>query len=112
MRIFKKTLLLLIVSFFLVLLFSCNKNKKNEEITLTKVPVDVSSDSLYVRKIENLNDDFILGMDASSVISLENAGVKFYDYDGKDIEDSPELDGVVFGVMAYSADVQPLKELS
>ena len=81
MRIFKKILLLIITSFFFISVLACNKNKE-KEITLTKVPVDVSSDTLYVRKIENLNDDFILGMDASSVISLENAGVKFYDYDG------------------------------
>ena len=32
--------------------------------------------TLYVRKIENLPDDFIFGMDASSVVSLEDSGVK------------------------------------
>lgn len=49
-----------------------------------KVKTDVKSDSLYVTKVENLSDDFILGMDISSVISLEDAGVKFYDYDGNE----------------------------
>jgi arabinogalactan endo-1,4-beta-galactosidase len=49
-----------------------------------KVEVNVTSDSLYVTKVDNLKDDFILGMDISSVISLEKAGVKFYDYDGKE----------------------------
>ena len=73
------TFLIIIFSFFII---SCgNKNKEPE---LKKVDVNVSSDSLYVRKIDNLNDDFILGMDASSVISLEKAGVKYYDYDGKE----------------------------
>ena len=81
MNYIKKIVTIFIVFFILLLLFSCGKK---EEEGLKKVPVDVSSDSLYVRKIENLNDDFILGMDASSVISLENAGVKFYDYDGKE----------------------------
>ncbi len=39
---------------------------------------------LYVAKVENLPEDFILGMDLSSVISLENGGVRFYDFDGKE----------------------------
>lgn len=42
----------------------------------------VSSSTLSVEKVENLSQDFIIGMDASSVISLESAGVKYYDYDG------------------------------
>jgi len=40
--------------------------------------------TLHVRKIENLPDDFIFGMDASSVISLEDSGVKYYDFDGNE----------------------------
>lgn len=44
----------------------------------------VTSDSLYVRQVPELSDDFILGMDASSVLSLEAGGVKFYDYDGNE----------------------------
>ena len=42
----------------------------------------VSSDSLYVKKIENLPEDFILGMDVSSVLAEERSGVKYYDFDG------------------------------
>ena len=42
----------------------------------------VSSDSLYVKKVENLPDDFIMGMDASCVPSLEASGVKYYDHNG------------------------------
>ncbi len=37
--------------------------------------------ALYVKKAE-LSDDFILGMDVSSVISLENSGVSYADADG------------------------------
>ncbi|MBQ5769901.1 MAG: glycosyl hydrolase 53 family protein [Clostridia bacterium] len=40
--------------------------------------------ALHVRKIENLPDDFIFGMDASSVIALEDSGVKYYDFDGQE----------------------------
>jgi|AKYZ01.1.fsa_nt_gi Arabinogalactan endo-1,4-beta-galactosidase len=39
---------------------------------------------ISVRKVENLRDDFILGTDASSVISLEDSGVTFYDFDGNE----------------------------
>ena len=45
---------------------------------------NMSSDSLYVKKVENLPEDFIFGMDASSVPSLEAGGVKYYDHDGKE----------------------------
>lgn len=44
----------------------------------------VTSDSLYVKKVEDLPKDFIMGMDASSVISLENSGVKYYNYNGEE----------------------------
>ena len=42
----------------------------------------VTSDSLYVEKVENLPEEFILGMDASCVPSLEAGGVRYYDHDG------------------------------
>ena len=44
----------------------------------------IEGSSLYVRKVENMPEDFILGMDASSVISLEDSGVKFYGFDGSE----------------------------
>ena len=48
-----------------------------------KVP-DVTSNTLYIQKVDNLDKDFILGMDASCVPSLEKSGVKYYDYDGQE----------------------------
>lgn len=39
---------------------------------------------LYVKAIPDLAKDFALGMDVSSVIALEKAGVKYYDHDGKE----------------------------
>ncbi len=44
----------------------------------------VSSDSLYVQKVENLPEDFILGMDASCVPALERGGVRYYDHEGNE----------------------------
>lgn len=38
--------------------------------------------TLYVKKVENLSDDFVFGMDASCVIALENSGVRFYEFNG------------------------------
>lgn len=47
---------------------------------------DITSDTLYVKKVSGLNGNFVMGMDASTVISLENAGVKYYDYDGNEAD--------------------------
>ena len=41
----------------------------------------VRSDTLQVKKVENLPGDFILGMDASCVPALEAGGVKYYDHE-------------------------------
>ncbi len=56
----------------------------------------VTSDTLYVQKVENLPDDFIMGMDASCVPALENSGVKYYDYDGteKDVYEILSSNGI------------------
>ena len=45
---------------------------------------ETASDSLYVKKVENLPEDFIFGMDISSVLAEEASGVKYYDYDGNE----------------------------
>ena len=45
---------------------------------------EVHSDVLYVKQVENLPDDFILGMDASSVIAEEDSGVRFYNFEGEE----------------------------
>ena len=57
---------------------------------------DVQSDSLYVQKVENLPEDFILGMDASCVPALEKSGVRYYDYDGtqKDVYEILSNNGI------------------
>ena len=51
-------------------------------LTLCLPALAAGEDSLYVRKVENLPEDFILGMDVSSVIAEENSGVRYYDFDG------------------------------
>lgn len=54
------------------------------------------SDSLFVRKVENLPEDFIMGMDASCVPALEKGGVRYYDFDGteKDVYEILSENGI------------------
>ncbi len=70
-------------------------DKKDSAVTPTEaakpqpvvLPVrSVPSDTLHVEKVESLKDEFILGMDISSVISLEKGGVKYYGFDGKETD--------------------------
>ena len=53
-----------------------------------------SSSSLYVRKVEGLPEDFIFGMDASSVLAEEASGVRYYNAAGQEAD--------VFQVLADS----------
>ena len=67
----KRSYVLILICLFL---FSSCTSQKVEKVT--------SSDSLYIRKIENLPEDLMMGMDVSSLLSLEQSGVKYYDFDG------------------------------
>ena len=60
------------------------------------IETNVNSDSLYVKKVENLTDDFIMGMDASCVPALEASGVKYFDHDGneKDVYEILSMNGI------------------
>ena len=50
-------------------------------LPLSALPEETSP--LCVRKVENMPEDFILGMDVSSVIAEENSGVVYYGFDGQ-----------------------------
>jgi len=85
----KKSIIVLIASTLIAgILGGCQKIKK-EKVTIVN-----SSETLQVTKINNLSNDFYMGMDASSVISLEEGGVTYYDYDGNEAD--------VFKVLAES----------
>ena len=78
-----------LVSLFLCLImavsvFAIIGCKKEDETLKPITPTlkDVSSDTLYVKKVEGLKEDFVMGMDASTVLALEQSGVKYYDFDG------------------------------
>ena len=66
-----------IVLLMALLLTGCGADKNTQQ-------APSGSDSLYVKKVEDLPDDFILGMDASCVPALEAGGVKYYDHDGQE----------------------------
>ncbi len=42
----------------------------------------IEGSSLYVKKVQNLPEDFILGMDVSTVLAEERSGVRYYNEDG------------------------------
>ena len=56
---------------------SCDGNGNN-------IKTKVTSDSLRVKRVEGLSKDFIFGMDASCVPSLEASGVKYYDHNNNE----------------------------
>lgn len=84
----KKVILTTITLILLLTLFiGCAKPEEPDDVIEQEpITVSASSDSLYVEKVENLADDFIMGMDASSVPSLEAGGVKYYDYNGTETD--------------------------
>ena len=57
----------------------------------TPTPAPVDSD-LYVQKVENLSEDFIMGVDVSSYLSIKNSGAKYYDFNGSELTDQGFFD--------------------
>ena len=54
-----------------------------QEEPAVSAPVE-TKEELSVLKVENLPEDFILGMDVSSLIAEEQSGVRYYDLDGQE----------------------------
>lgn len=70
---------------FTMILAACGaipSASEGQEINSDAPGKPITSDTLYVEKVENLPEEFILGMDASCVPALEAGGVKYYDHDG------------------------------
>lgn len=101
-KIIRLVALFTVLAFSFVPLFSCErsdgkedteiadaskqteKTEKNETKETKETEMKITSDTLRVKKVDGLSDDFIFGMDASCVPSLEAGGVKYYDYDGNE----------------------------
>ncbi|MCD8300282.1 MAG: glycosyl hydrolase 53 family protein [Clostridiales bacterium] len=57
-----------------------------ETITITVSKDEVVHDAeINVKKVDGLSDDFIMGMDISTIVSEYASGVKYYDYDGNEL---------------------------
>ena len=82
-----RTLFVLVLSAAMLLSGCGPVGTDGSSINSDKKTAAVTSDTLYVEKVENLPEDFILGMDASCVPALEASGVKYYDHSG--VEKSP-----------------------
>ena len=72
-----KKMLLLVLIFAALLLCACGASSAP-----AKKPV--TSETLFVKPVENLPEDFILGVDLSSVIAEEESGVRYYNFDGEE----------------------------
>ena len=75
---------------------STNAPETNTDWRPNTMPTTVQSNSLFVKKVENMPDDFIVGMDASCVPALEKGGVCYYDHDGspKDVYEILRNNGI------------------
>ena len=54
------------------------------DITTFSLPDGPEESTVYVEPVSGISDDFYRGMDASAVLSLENSGVKYYNFDGEE----------------------------
>ena len=82
----KKIISFLLVFSMLAVFSGCGDGGTTEPTgPVSCIPTDkIEGSDLYVKKVENLPEDFIMGMDASCVPSLEASGVKYYNYDGEE----------------------------
>lgn len=114
MKNFQRLICLILVGMMVFPTFAACKNKGNDQNQSSDqtqdkpnnpdtpdtpdIPekVEVMSDTLYVNKVENLAEDFIMGMDASCVPALEASGVRYYDFDGteKDVYEILSANGI------------------
>lgn len=57
---------------------------KKDEVMTFALPTEAEDSDVYVEPIPDISDDFIRGMDASSVLVEEKSGVKYYNFDGEE----------------------------
>ena len=55
------------------------------EVTTFTLPDGPEESDIFVQPVADISDDFIRGMDASAVLSVENSGAVYYGYDGKEL---------------------------
>ena len=76
---------ILLILAMLISMFGCDGGENNSNDDPGYIPTEkIEGSPIYVEKVENLSDDFIMGMDASCVPALEASGVKYYNFDGEE----------------------------
>lgn len=60
-----------------------SETEANKESTEASVP-EIEDGSVYIEPVADISDDFIRGMDASSVLAEENSGVTYYNFEGEE----------------------------
>jgi arabinogalactan endo-1,4-beta-galactosidase len=75
----------------MIVLTGCGDEKDVDNISevsdsafTVDLPTGPEDSEVYVEAIPDLSDDFIRGMDASSVLVEENSGVKYYNFNGEE----------------------------
>ena len=63
---------------------SGNEGTAMEQVYHAELPTGVENSKIFVQKIDSLPDDFIMGMDISSLLVEEASGVKYYDENGQE----------------------------
>lgn len=64
------------------MLAGCGGSKVAEQIYTPVLPTGVEEASIFVEPIEGISDDFIRGVDISTILAQEAAGVKYYNEAG------------------------------
>ncbi len=88
----KKTAFLTALVTLSMILSGCANNTGEDEQTMqgeqtgqtVQNKVNAEEATLYVPKVESLAEDFIMGADVSSLLSLEKSGTVFYDFEGNE----------------------------
>lgn len=57
--------------------------RKTDDIEENVVPVDAE---VYVERVKGMSEDFICGVDISSYLTEVNSGVKYYDFEGNELD--------------------------
>ena len=81
MKVKFKVISLIMTFVFAISVFSGCGSEKEFSFSY---PTEAEDSEVYVEAIPDITDDFVRGMDASAVKSLENSGVKYYGFDGKE----------------------------
>ena len=80
----KKSVCFILGIFFICSIIGCCRTFKPVEKTINPIlPKEAEKSNIKIEAIPNLQDDFIRGMDASSVLVEEKSGVTYYNFNGE-----------------------------